>query len=206
MTSIWEGAALMRSSSAITKKREVLSRDVRIQSILQASQRVFSSRPYDDISIDDIAAEASMSKGLLYHYFVSKRDLYLETLRSVLATIGQIPEECPDLRTCLHAFFGHFEHSPALAKMVLRGGIGSDAEAEALLTVFHEHQFALFSQKVGTLTPLSPLIQLGLRGWIRFFQEVCLQWVEHQDIPREQVIDLLEYNLQAILSWPEQQR
>ncbi len=137
---------------------------------------------------------------------IEYKSIYLETLRSVLATIGQIPEECPDLRTCLHAFFGHFEHSPALAKMVLRGGIGSDAEAEALLTVFHEHQFALFSQKVGTLTPLSPLIQLGLRGWIRFFQEVCLQWVEHQDIPREQVIDLLEYNLQAILSWPEQQR
>jgi AcrR family transcriptional regulator len=111
----------------MTKKREVLSREERIRRILEASQRVFSSYPYDEISIDDIAAEASMSKGLLYHYFTNKRDLYLETLRSALATMSQIPEDVPDLRSCLNAFLSHFEQSPALARMVFRGGIGSDA-------------------------------------------------------------------------------
>jgi AcrR family transcriptional regulator len=194
------------SSSATTKKREVLSRDARIQSILEASQRVFSSRPYDEISIDDIAAEASMSKGLLYHYFVNKHDLYLETLRSVFATMSQIPEDFHDLRSCLNAFLSHFERSPALARMVFRGGIGSDSEAEALLTAYRQGQFALFSQAVGTLTPVSPLVQLGLRGWISFFQEVCLQWLEHRDIPREQVLVLLEQSLQAILSSTEQEQ
>ena len=113
------------SPSSITKKREVLSRDARIQSILAASQRVFSRRPYDEISIDEIAAEASMSKGLLYHYFASKRDLYLETLRSVFATMQQIPEDFHDLRGCLNAFLACFEQSPDLARMVFRGGIGS---------------------------------------------------------------------------------
>lgn len=194
------------SPSATTKKREVLSRDARIQCILEASQRVFSSRPYDEISIDDIAAEASMSKGLLYHYFASKRDLYLETLRSVLATMSQIPEDFHDLRSCLNAFLFHFEQSPALARMVFRGGIGSDTEAEALLTAFRQRQFALFSQAVGTITPVSPLVQLGLRGWISFFQEVCLQWLEQRDIPREQVLVLLEHSLRAVLSSAEHQR
>jgi AcrR family transcriptional regulator len=190
------------SSSATTKKREVLSRDVRIQSILEASQRVFSSRPYDEISIDDIAAEASMSKGLLYHYFASKRDLYLETLRSVFATMSQIPEDFHDLHACLNAFLSCFEQSPALARMVFRGGIGSDVEAEALLTAYHQHQFTLFFQEVGNSNP-DPLVQLGLRSWISFFQEVCLQWLEHRDIPREHILILLEHSLQAILSSTE---
>lgn len=190
------------SSSATPKKREVLSRDARIQSILEASQRVFARRPYDEISIDDIALEASMSKGLLYHYFANKRDLYLETLRSVLMTMSQIPEEFPDLRACLNAFLARFEESPALARMVFRGGIGSDAEAEALLTDYRQRQFTLFCQSLGS-NEADPLVRLALQSWISFFQEVCLQWLEHRDIPREQILVLLEQSLQAILSSTE---
>lgn len=178
----------------------MLSRDTRKQAILQASQRVFSSRPYDEISIDEIAAEASMSKGLLYHYFASKRDLYLETLRSVFAMISQIPENAHDLHTCLNDFLVQFEQSPALMRMVFRGGINLDAEVEALLAAFRQHQFALFVQTIGNKTPVSPLLQLGLRGWISFFLEVCLQWGEQQNIPREQVVILLEQSLRAISS------
>jgi AcrR family transcriptional regulator len=192
------------SPSATSKKREVLSRDARIQSILEASQRVFANHPYDEISVDDIAAEASMSKGLLYHYFTNKRDLYLETLRSVFATMSQIPENFHDLHACLDAFLAHFEQSPSLARMVFRGGIGMDAEAEALLAAYRQHQFAIFSQSVGS-NDANPLVQLGLRGWVSFFQEVCLQWLEHRDIPREKVLALLEHSLQAILSSTEEQ-
>ncbi len=145
----------MRSSpSTVTKKREVLSREARIQSILEASQRVFASRPYDEISIDEIAVEASMSKGLLYHYFASKRALYLETLRSVLTMISQNTEECSEPHACLNALLSHFEQAPALARMVFRGGIGSDTEVEALLTAHRQHQFTLFFQSVATVTQI----------------------------------------------------
>ncbi len=191
------------SSSSTTKKREVLSRDARIQSILAASQRVFSSRPYDEISIDDIAAEAAMSKGLLYHYFASKRDLYLETLRSVLTTVSQIIDDSHSLHASLDAILSHFEQSPALARMVFRGGIGSDAEAEALLTAYRQRQFAVFFQRVGN-GAADPLVQIALRSWISFLQEVCLQWLEQRDIPRERVLVLLEQSLQAILASTEQ--
>jgi AcrR family transcriptional regulator len=163
---------------------------------------VFSRRPYDEISIDEIAAEAAMSRGLLYHYFASKRDLYLETLRSVLAMISQITEEYTELHACLQALLSCFEQSPALARMVFRGGIGLDAKVEALLAVHRQRQFTFFFQSVGGHDP-NPLVQLGLRGWISFFQEVCLQWLEHRDIPREQVLALLEHSLQAILSSTE---
>jgi len=191
----------MRSTTT-TKKREVLSREARIQCILEASQRVFSSRPYDEISIDDIAAEAAMSKGLLYHYFSSKRDLYLETLRVVLAKVSQIPENTPTVHACLDAFLSYFEQSPGLVRMILRGGIGSDAEAEALIKAHRQRQFAVFLRTIGG-DEVDPLVRLGLGGWISFFQEVCLQWLERRDVPREQVLALLEQSLQAILSCTE---
>lgn len=188
------------SPTKSTKKREVLSREARIQRILAASQRVFASRPYDEISIDDIAAQAAMSKGLLYHYFASKRDLYLETLRHGLATISRITEEQRTLHACLEALLSHFEQSPGLARLVFRGGIGSDAEVEALLVEYRQRQFGLFFQRANNATS-DPLVRLGLYGWINFFQGVCLQWLEQQhDIPRDQVLRLLEHSLRAIFA------
>jgi hypothetical protein len=50
---------------------------------------------------------------------------------------------------------------------------------------------------------VDPLVRLALGGWISFFQEVCLQWLERRDVPREQVLALLEQSLQAILSCTE---
>ena len=77
------------------EKRVRLSREARIQHILAVSQRLFSTHAYDAIAIEDIAAEVGMSKGLLYHYFASKRDLYLATLRHVLAQMLQFTDLPP---------------------------------------------------------------------------------------------------------------
>src|SRR3979490_1877901 len=54
----------------------------RARSLLELGLELFSSRPYDDISIEEIARTAGMSKGLLYHYFPSKRDFYVACLRA----------------------------------------------------------------------------------------------------------------------------
>ena len=72
------------------EKRERLQRDARIQRILTASQRLFSTQAYDEIAIEDLAAAAGMSKGLLYHYFASKRDLYVATVAHVLTADGAL--------------------------------------------------------------------------------------------------------------------
>lgn len=188
---------LMRSSSTTPLKRwKVLSRDARVQYILEASQRVFANHLYDDI-----AAEAGMSRGLLYHYFASKRELYLAPLRQVRAIMIQITESQRDLHSCLSALLSHFEQSPTLTltRMVFRGGISSDAEVEALLAAYCQRQYSLFFQRVKQATS-DPLVQLGLYGWLSFFQKVCLQWLEQQTISREQVLLLLEQSLRAILS------
>jgi AcrR family transcriptional regulator len=41
---------------------------------------MFSERSYDEVSIDDLARSAGISKGLLYHYFPTKRDFYVAAL------------------------------------------------------------------------------------------------------------------------------
>ena len=92
-----------------------------------------------------------MSKGLLYHYFASKRDLYVATVAHVLTQMAHFTDLSPDLHAGLSQMLSLFEQSPGLAKMVLRGGIGVDREVEGLLDAYRQQQLERLSQGLGFL-------------------------------------------------------
>jgi AcrR family transcriptional regulator len=64
------------TSDGGTKRVRMDSAERRRQ-ILHAATGLFLRRPYSQVSISDIAEEAGVARGLLHHYFDSKRDLYL---------------------------------------------------------------------------------------------------------------------------------
>ena len=152
-----------------------------------------------------------MSKGLLYHYFESKRDLYVATVAHVLGQMAHFTDLSPDLHAGLSQMLSLFEQSPGLAKMVLRGGIGVDPEVEGLLNAYRQQQLERLSQGLGSLGDFADastdtcrgshaLVVLGLRGWLGLLDEVCLHWVQQPEVTREQVVRLLEQSLQAIVA------
>jgi AcrR family transcriptional regulator len=55
--------------------------------ILEAALRHFANRGYNAASVDDICAEAGVSKGAFYHHFPSKQALFLELLNEWLDSI-----------------------------------------------------------------------------------------------------------------------
>jgi AcrR family transcriptional regulator len=175
------------------------SREERVALILEVSQRLFATHPYDALPIEDIATAAGVSKGLLYHYFKSKRELYVATVRTVLEQMLQFTDLHPDLHTGLWATLSLFEDHPGLAKMVLQAGIGADAEVEALLSAYREQQLHRVSQSLG-VSATHPLVLLGLRGWLCLLEEICMQWVLQPEVTRDQVVRLLEQSLHAILA------
>ena len=61
-----------------TEKRR-LSTDARREQLLASGARLLAERPHDEVSIEEIARAAGVSKGLLYHYFRSKEEV-LETI------------------------------------------------------------------------------------------------------------------------------
>ncbi len=152
-----------------------------------------------------------MSKGLLYYYFGSKRDLYVATVAHVLRQMTRFTDLSPDLHAGLSQMLSLFEQSPGLAKMVLRGGIGVDREVEGLLATYRQQQLERLSQSLGYLGDFADastdvsigsqaLVVLGLRGWLGLLDEVCLHWVQQPDVTREQVVRFLEQSLHAIVA------
>jgi len=53
-------------------------KEARRKLIIDAAERVFSEKPFNEVSIRDIAREAGISHALIYHYFADQQDLFVE--------------------------------------------------------------------------------------------------------------------------------
>src|SRR5438045_5535462 len=73
-----------------------LEHDERRAQILACARRLFSERNYAVVSTTDIAREAGVARGLLHHYFGTKRELYLEVVRSLMRMpTNPVPLQAP---------------------------------------------------------------------------------------------------------------
>ena len=63
--------------------------DARRSRILEAALREFADKGYKKASTNTIVREANVSKGLLFHYFISKKDLYVYIVESALEAVAK---------------------------------------------------------------------------------------------------------------------
>ena len=52
----------------------------RREQVLDATNELFAERGYDEVSIEDIAGSAGVTRGLVHHYFGGRRQLYVALL------------------------------------------------------------------------------------------------------------------------------
>jgi AcrR family transcriptional regulator len=81
--------------------------------IIESAIKLFSNRGYNAASVDDICAEASISKGAFYHHFESKQALFLALLDGWLQTIDNAIEASKD-KTAPETFMQMTEAFPYL--------------------------------------------------------------------------------------------
>ncbi len=73
----------------LQQEREEWRRQQFRRSILKAAERVIVRKGYQQVTMDDVAREAQLSKATLYHYFRSKGELTLEILDHFLVMIDE---------------------------------------------------------------------------------------------------------------------
>ena len=96
--------------------------------LLDAAVRVFARKGYHASRVGDIAEEAGVAYGLLYHYFESKEDVLLtvfrETWRALIETIrsveqaGDAPRE--QLRKVAEILLRSWRRDPDLVRVLVR--------------------------------------------------------------------------------------
>ena len=67
------------------------------KTIFQAALAEFGAQPYDTVTMDRICSRHGISKGMMYHYFSNKDDLFLACVQKVIEDLTsfvqkQLPE------------------------------------------------------------------------------------------------------------------
>lgn len=190
------------------RRRIRLENDQRRAQLLELAKRAFSDRAYDDVSIDDLARDANISKGLLYHYFPTKRDLYVAGLREIadelVDAITRIPEDLAPIdrvKTGVGAYLDHVaRHSRAFVAL-MRGGIGSDPEVAAVIESVRTRLFDRFlsGSPFANLLSGDARFETAVRGWIGFVEAASIDWCANPRLSRVELCELLTAVLLEIM-------
>ena len=104
-----------------------VSREDRRRQILDAAVRVFASKGFTQCRVSDIAEEAGVAYGLVYHYFGSKDEvldtLFLERWKVLLELIADVDRQDIPARDKLYAIASFivdsYRHDPDLMKVII---------------------------------------------------------------------------------------
>jgi TetR/AcrR family transcriptional regulator, cholesterol catabolism regulator len=154
----------------------------RRQRIIDAGLALLERNEYDRIQIKDVAEEAGVALGTLYHYFSSKEHLFAEvlvkwaaTLRSSLARHppqGLTPRE--KLTEALHRSVRAFQHQPQLARLIAALELSSDPFATEILERMDQTTSSVYMELLDGVEPrrariivrtVDAVLDSQLRAW-----------------------------------------
>ncbi|QBJ97811.1 TetR/AcrR family transcriptional regulator [Rhodococcus sp. ABRD24] len=186
-------------------KRTRLSPQERRAQLIDLGVRMLAGRPLEQISVEDIADQAGVSRGLLFHYFASKHDFHVEIVRHTSAEM--LARTAPDpnlepieiLRDVMASYVDYVSENRDTYVSLLRGTASGDPE---MREVFEQTRAAMASRVIEQLPTLgiapNPRIELSVRGWIAFVEEATISWLRDPRIARDELIELLVSALPAV--------
>ncbi|BBC38820.1 HTH-type transcriptional regulator EthR [Streptomyces graminofaciens] len=193
------------------RTRRRLSTEERREQLLAVGARLFSESPYDEVWIEQVAEIAGVSRGLLYHYFPTKRDFFAAVVERESERMLRMLAPAPGLSARerlaagLDVFLAYVEEhahgyrafhradatgDPAVRKVYQRAL--AVQEAQILETFATDAEF-------GAALRGRPDARMAVRGWLSFTTAVCLEWLRGSELSREQVRDLCARALLGVI-------
>jgi AcrR family transcriptional regulator len=172
-----------------------LQAEDRRRQLLERGAELFARHSYDELSMSEIAREVGISKPLLYHYFPSKREFFQATLAQGAEVLRARTEPDPalppldQLRGSLEAFLELIDENE-LAYRKLMQSVSSVPEVRELVEDVRTRTAARILEG---LYPdgVPPKARAAVHGWLWFMDGACLNWIEHRDLSRDELRDLL---------------
>jgi AcrR family transcriptional regulator len=169
--------------------------------LVAAAIALFSEHDYDEVAVSDIAESAGVAHGLMFHYFNSKRGIYLAAMREAARALDLVHRVPPDLapreqvRNLFRAHLRYMVEHRDLAMRLILGGRGNDPETWAM---FEENRW----RRVGWTCDLlgldsqRPSVQMMLRSAGGAVDEATVYWLQHCtpfdiDLMAETFVDLV---------------
>ena len=132
---------MMTAKSTISKSGLTLAQQARRDRIIDAGLTLLGERDFDKIQVKDVAEEANVALGTLYHYFSSKEHLFAEVLVRWAGTLRtnisrnplRGPTDAQRLTQVINRSVRAFQRQPSLARLVATLETSSDPFAAEIL-------------------------------------------------------------------------
>ncbi|WP_055701122.1 MULTISPECIES: TetR/AcrR family transcriptional regulator [Streptomyces] len=187
-----------------TGVRRRMGVEERRQQLIGVALELFSHRSPDDVSIDEIAAAAGISRPLVYHYFPGKLSLYEAALRRAaddLAGRFVEPREGPPgarLLRVMGRFFSFVDdHGPGFSALMRGGPAVGSSTTNALVDSVRQAAYDQVLIQLGVNDP-PPRLELVVRSWISLAESTALIWLDGRKVPREELELQLVHDFAAL--------
>ncbi|WP_330329363.1 TetR/AcrR family transcriptional regulator [Streptomyces sp. NBC_00536] len=162
---------------------------VRRAELMATGRKLFADTSYDALSMDDIAKQAGVAKGLIYYYFTSKRGYYLaiveDSVNELVARAGgdtDLPS-AERVRRTIDGYLHYAEQHHAAYRTIVTGGVGSDAEVLAIRDAVRAELVATIAEGAWGHRAVPPLARLALVGWLSGVEGTTLDWIGTEGEP-----------------------
>ncbi|MFI0978579.1 TetR/AcrR family transcriptional regulator [Streptomyces sp. NPDC021093] len=189
-----------------TGVRRRMGVEERRQQLIGVALELFSHRSPDEVSIDEIAAAAGISRPLVYHYFPGKQSLYEAALRRAadeLAARFQEPHEGPlggRLLRVMGRFFGFVdEHGPGFSALMRGGPAVGSSTTNAMIDEVRQAAYEQILDHLGIGEPPARLA-LVVRSWVSLAESTALIWLDGREIPRGELELQLVHDFAALMA------
>ncbi|MFC8969104.1 TetR/AcrR family transcriptional regulator [Streptomyces sp. NPDC057094] len=176
--------------------------------LIAIGRRLFADTSYDALSMDDIARQAHVAKGLIYYYFKSKRGYYLAIVEDSVADLvsraasGLELPPVERVHRTIDGYLRYAEHNQAAYRTIIAGGVGFDAEVQSIRAGVREVIVETIAEGAYGRGGIGPLPRIALLGWLHGVEGATLDWIGHQtvsrDIMRELLVKMLGGTMRAI--------
>lgn len=187
-----------------TGVRRRMGVDERRQQLIGVALELFSRRSPDEVSIDEIASAAGISRPLVYHYFPGKLSLYEAALKRAsedLAGRFAEPHEGPLGARLLRVMRRYFdfvdEHGPGFSALMRGGPAVGSSTTNALIDSVRQAAYEQILAHLGITDPPARL-ELVIRSWISLAESTALIWLDGRRIPRAELEVQLVHDFAAL--------
>ncbi|MDQ0711996.1 AcrR family transcriptional regulator [Streptomyces luteogriseus] len=173
--------------------------------LIAIGRRLFADTSYDALSMDDIARQAHVAKGLIYYYFQSKRGYYLAIIKdsvTELVTLAASGLELPRVdrvQRTIDSYLRYAEHNQAAYRTIVSGGVGFDTEVHAIRDGVREAVVTTIAEGAYERVDITPLARMALLAWVCSVEGATLEWIDRPELPRDTMCELLVKTLGGAL-------
>ena len=176
----------------------------RRQQLIGVALDLFSRRSPDDVSIDEIAAAAGISRPLVYHYFPGKISLYEAALKRASDDLAERfvePQEGPLGARLLRVMRRYFDfvdqHGPGFSALMRGGPAVGSTNTNALIDGVRQAAYLQILAHLRIERPPARL-ELVVRSWISLAESTALIWLDGRRIPRTELEAQLVHDFAAL--------